>query len=150
MPLEFNMNETNIASYFLVHEVFDNLVMQLNGLVLSQTQISIMLQRFNDVQTFRDAFALNNWSFENFTMSVPAFFVITDLVFGYDAQVRNILRIADNMKDLKNGVVSGLTQRQKDLRWEILGRQLTRTRNGLIHSTNELITVIFDILHYQL
>ena len=140
MSIELKMKADNIADYRLGTEDLDLLILHLEGEELTDEQKTIVNHLFTQVQTFKDAFQQNNWSFEGKRVSIPCFFILVDLTYCYDSTIIQMYRISEMMKDIRNGTMTGVSERAKSLRWNSLEIQLKNTRNGIITMTNEILS----------
>ena len=149
MPnINSHMTSDNVTEYFLAYELFDSMILELQGTELSENQVLKVSNMLQSVQTFQDGFIWNDWSLAGKRISIPLFFILCDLVATYDEQVMKMVRIVDSTKAIMDGALVGMSPHAINIRYNALLMQTVRTRDSIIALTNEILNFIHELLTF--
>ena len=148
MAIQMMLNEGNFEEFIVCYPVIDDMVPELQGSNLSRDQMKKIIDMLKHVRIFREAFEINGWNFENTRMSIPLFFILSDLCASYDDSVNYARRIHDNLENLIEGNSSGLHPHIRNLRKDLLGHHMEIAKNTIARNANKIIDLFHDIVNY--
>ena len=148
MAIQMMINEGNFEEFIICYPVIDDLVPELQGSNLSREQMTKIINMLKHVRIFREAFETNGWNFDDIRMSIPIFFILSDLCASYDDSVNYAKRIHENIENLIEGNSPGLHPHIRTLRIDLLGHHMDIAKNTIARNANKIIDLFHDIVNY--
>lgn len=150
MSIVCKMTAQNIQSYYLCSEQFDVVAMEMEGEELDPEQRERVIELLCDVQTFCDAINLSDYDIHGARFTAAAYFILCDLAFSYDEEITRMVRISRNLHEIRMGIVTGVSERVRNIRWNCLSMQLENCKAKIVDKTNAILKLLEDIVvHLQ-
>ena len=142
------LNEGNFEEFLVGYEIIDEMTPNLEGSELNPEQVNEIKEMLNQVRVFREAFNANGWDLNNYKISIPLFFILSDLIAKFDDSVKIAIRVHRNLENLIDGNSQGIHPHIRALRKDLLANQMHIAKNTIAHNANQVIDLLFNVINF--